>query len=112
MRRICLLVLAMATGLAFGQTTTPNAPSDPASELKALREMMAQQQQQIRQQQQQIKSMQDALNNDAAAGHVEDAALHTSANEVNAAISDVQDEKPKESPLSFRIGGAEFTPGG
>ncbi len=40
-----------------------------------------------------------------------DASMHTTAVPVKATV--VQEtEKPKESPLSFRIGGTDFTPGG
>src|SRR5215472_17617584 len=77
--QICLLVLV--PGLALAQTNAQNAPSDPtsvASELKALREAMAQQQQQIAQQQQQIDTLQKALEaKTAGTPHVEDATLHT-----------------------------------
>lgn len=112
--KICLLVLA--PGLVLAQTTAQNAPSDPtsiASELKALREAMAQQQQQIAQQQQQIENLQKALEaKTSSTPHVEDAALHTNTPaEKNVAGSDMEDQA-KESPLSFRIGNADFTPGG
>lgn len=41
------------------------------------------------------------------------ATLNTSAsNSVPRSASDAAQERPKESPLSFRIGGADFTPGG
>ncbi len=113
--KICFLVLA--PGLMLAQTTAQNAPSDPtsvATELKALREAMAQQQQQIAQQQQQIDKLTKALDEKTAGTpHVENATLTTNAPATaNAVASDVQEEKPKESPLSFRIGAAEFTPGG
>src|SRR5215471_4103221 len=112
--KICLLVLA--PGLVWAQTTAQNAPSDPtsvAAELKALREAMAQQQQQIAQQQQRIDTLEKALEaKTAGTPHVEDAALHTNPTATtNAVASDVQEKVP-ESPLSFRIGAAEFTPGG
>jgi hypothetical protein len=120
--KICLLVLA--PGFALAQTNAQNAPSDPASvasELKALREAMAQQQQQMAQQQEQIAKQQqqiDTLQKSldakvAGTPHVEDAALHTSAPAADgSAIASDMQEQPKESPLSFRIGGADFTPGG
>jgi len=112
--QICLLVLA--PGLALAQTNAQNAPSDPtsiASELKALREAMTQQQQQIAQQQQQIEKLEKALEaKTSGTPHVEDAALHTNTPaEKNVAASDME-EQVKESPLSFRIGAADFTPGG
>jgi hypothetical protein len=111
---MCLLVLAPA--LVLAQTNAQNAPSDPtsvAAELKALREAMAQQQQQLAQQQQRIDTLEKELEaKTAGTPHVEDAALHTSTPATtNAVASDVQEKVP-ESPLSFRIGGADFTPGG
>jgi hypothetical protein len=110
--KICFLVLA--SGLAFAQAAQNATPSDAptvADEMKALRDAVAQQQQLINQQQQQIDTLKKTLQEETVATpHVEDAALHTNA-PVNANV--VQgDEKPKESPLSFRIGGTEFTPGG
>jgi hypothetical protein len=112
--KICFLVLA--SGLAVAQNAPSSAPSDKpsvADEMKALRDAVVQQQELINQQQQQIDTLKKALQEETAATpHVEDAALHTNA-PVNAKNNAVQgDEKPKESPLSFRIGGTEFTPGG
>jgi hypothetical protein len=86
-----------------------------ADELKALRDAMTQQQQQIAQQQQQIDTLQKALEaKTAGTPHVENATLNTNAPSTSAATiaSDAPQDTPKESPLSFRIGGAEFTPGG
>jgi hypothetical protein len=110
--------LVLATGMALAQTnaqnTGPSGATSTADELKALRDAMAQQQQQIAQQQQELSALQKAAEaKKAVVPHVEDAALHNAA--VNAPVNEnvVQgDEKPKESPLSFRIGGTEFTPGG
>src|SRR5262249_51221360 len=114
-----LLWLVLVPGLVMAQTSTPNTGSTPATsvadELKALREAMTQQQQQIAQQQQQIEKLQKEVEATTAGNpHVENAALHTNAaTNVPAVASDTQQpEKPKESPLSFRIGGADFTPGG
>ncbi len=115
--KLCFLVLV--PGLVMAQTSTSNTGSTPATsvadELKALREAMTQQQQQIAQQQQQIDNLQKQLEaKTAGTPHVENAALRTNAPAETAAIaSDAQKpEAPKESPLSFRIGGADFTPGG
>jgi len=120
LEKICFVVLA--SGLALGQATAPNSGSagtgSVADELKALREAISEQQKQISQQQQQIQTLQQQLQ-DKTSGtpHVADTALHTSpapsaaTNTSNNTV--VQEtEKPKESPLSFRIGGTEFTPGG
>jgi len=113
---MCFVVLA--SGLALGQATASNSGSagtDPvADQLKALREALSQQQQQIAQQQQQIQNLQQQLQEKTSGTlHVADAALHTTPASAPAAATTVQEtEKPKESPLSFRIGGTEFTPGG
>jgi hypothetical protein len=77
---------------------------------------MAQQQQQIAQQQQRIDALQKQLEaKTAGTPHVEDAALHTNAPADTVKVASdaqAQDQPVKESPLSFRIGGADFTPGG
>jgi hypothetical protein len=114
--RVCFLVLT--PGLLLAQNSAQNTgTSSVADDLKALREAIAQQQQQIAQQQQQmvqqqqeLEKLQKALDEKTAGTpHVENAALHTPA-PATVAVQDT--EKPKESPLSFRIGGADFTPGG
>ncbi|HMF90134.1 MAG TPA: hypothetical protein VKL40_05785 [Candidatus Angelobacter sp.] len=115
--------LVLASGMALAQANAPGS-STVADELKAMRESLAAQQQQIAQQQQQISEQRQQIAQQqqqitdlrtAVAGtpHVENAALHTSAPNSAAAIaSDQQPERPKESPLSFRIGGTDWTPGG
>jgi uncharacterized coiled-coil protein SlyX len=114
LEKMCFVVLA--SGLALGQATANNSGSagtgSVADELKALREAISEQQKQISQQQQQIQTLQQQLETKTSGTpHVADAALHTAPMPVAATV--VQEtEKPKESPLSFRIGGTEFTPGG
>src|SRR5260221_13634431 len=111
-------VLMLASCLAMGQTPSPAAddPNSVAAEIKALREAMAAQQQQIAQQQQQIEKLQKQAaapqqdSSSADAGRLVNASLNTNG-PVNVAARPLQD-KPKESPLSFRIGAADFTPGG
>ena len=112
LQRMCFVVLA--SGLALGQTANNSSAGQGsvADELKALREAIGEQQKQIAQQQQQIQTLEQRLQ-DKTSGtpHVADAALHTTSPAPETTI--VQEtEKPKESPLSFRIGGADFTPGG
>jgi uncharacterized coiled-coil protein SlyX len=116
LEKMCFVVLA--SGLALGQATASNSSSagtgSVADDLKALREALSEQQKQISQQQQQIQNLQQQLQ-DRTSGtpRVADAALHTSPVAAPATTAVVQEtEKPKESPLSFRIGGTEFTPGG
>jgi hypothetical protein len=107
--------MVLATGMALAQTNAqnsgPSGATPTADELKALRDTMAQQRQQIAQQQQELLALEQTMQaKKAGTARVEDASLHTTA-PVNETV--VQgDEKPKESPLSFRIGGTEFTPGG
>jgi len=114
LEKMCFVVLA--SGLALGQATANNSGSagtgSVADELKALREAISEQQKQISQQQQQIQTLQQQLETKTSGTpHVADAALRTAPVPVAATV--VQEtEKPKESPLSFRIGGTEFTPGG
>lgn len=132
LQRMCFVVLA--SGLALGQATANNSGSaestSVADELKALRDAISQQQQQISQQQQQIQTLQKQLNTkdsdkqeSASAGsssnathaaentpHVVNASLNTTP--VSATATMVQETEKKESPLSFRIGGMDFTPGG
>lgn len=127
LRGLCFLILA--TGLVLGQnssntgsTTTPSV----ADELKQLRDAVAQQEKQISQQQDQIQTLEQQLATAKSAAakpasapaKVVDASLHTSSSVVTAAAAQPASDAPpqetarKESPLSFRIGGAEFTPGG
>jgi len=114
LEKMCFVLLA--SGLALGQATATNSGSagtgSIADELKALREAISQQQKQISQQQQQIQTLEQQLEKKTSGTpHVADAALRTAP--VPSAATAVQEtEKPKESPLSFRIGNTDFTPGG
>jgi hypothetical protein len=115
-------LLALASSMALAQTGSGSGQaqnSNVADELKALREaivaqqaQIAQQQQQMTQQQKQIETLQQALDaKTTVAPHVENAALTT--NTVpTVAVAQADVKKPTESPLSFRIGGTDFTPGG
>lgn len=135
LEKMCFVVLA--SGLALGQATAPNSGAagsgSVSDDLKALREAISQQQQQIAQQQQQLQKLQQQLDEknvakqqDASTSattgssssmktrmaentpHVTNASLNTTP--VSATM--VQETEKRESPLSFRIGGTEFTPGG
>jgi len=112
LRRMSFLVLASGMALAQASSGGQDQNSSVADQLKAMREAVAAQQAQIAQQQKQIETLEKALaENAAVAPHVENAALTTVAAPATAVTQgDVQ--KPKESPLSFRIGGTDFTPGG
>jgi hypothetical protein len=126
LRKICFLLLA--SGLALGQTNAPNTPpadSNPLNELKALREAIAAQQQQLAQQQkkinelrEQVAARQQAVSANSGSNvspRLIDASLHSSTSAAPAGPvpgAPVQEQEKKESPLSFHIGGADFTPGG
>src|SRR6185312_16142572 len=109
--------------LSFGQSNSANnngATDDSskiADQVKTLQSAIATQQAQIAAQQQQLETLQKQLDAQAAATpHVENATLTTvnssaSANPITPEMQ-ADTEKPKTSPLSFRIGGTEFTPGG
>ena len=114
LEKMCFVVLA--SGLALGQATATNSGSagtgSIADELKALREAISQQQKQISQQQQQIQTLEQQLENKTSGTpHVADASMRTVPVPVKATMAQ-EVEKPKESPLSFRIGSTDFTPGG
>src|SRR5215472_14850094 len=124
LKSLCFVVLA--SGFVLGQsssnTSSASTPS-VADELKQLRAAIADQEKQIAHQQQQIQTLEQQLsqvkrvaNNGEVSPQLIDAALHASTASANAAAPPASDappqEKPKESPLSFRIGGADFTPGG
>ena len=113
-RTFCLLVLA--SGMALGQASQPNN-SNVADDLKTLRDAIAAQQKQIAAQQKQLEMLQKQLDAKMTpTPHVENATLTTTTNgaatNANMAVVQSDTEKPKSSPLSFRIGGTEFKPGG
>ena len=100
----------LASSLLFGQSSTPSNGStgdttQVADQIKALQAAMAEQQKQLEALQRQLAEQKNA------APKVVNASLNTAGpTEASATQADVQ--KPKESPLSFRIGGTDFTPGG
>jgi hypothetical protein len=109
-RTFCLLVLA--SGMALGQANQQST-SNVADDLKTLREAIAAQQKQIAEQQRQLEMLQKQLDAKASGTpHVQNATLTTTVPAANTAAIQAESEKPKESPLSIRIGGTEFTPGG
>jgi len=113
-----LSVLTLFSTLTFAQSGAP--PDTVADQLKKMQDALAQQQKQIAVQQQEIETLRTQLATQSQA-HVVDAAMHTTtgaddlavpaAVAQNTALS-TPEEKPRNSPLSFRIGAAEFTPGG
>ena len=131
-KRLCFIVLM--SGLTFAQTSTSNdaaSTSNVADQLKKLQDAMSEQQKQITQQQQQILKQQQEMealrqqlgtkqdvsaNGGTVSPRLVNASLSTTtaANPSTQPASDAppQEEQTKESPLSFKIGGAQFTPGG
>jgi hypothetical protein len=126
LKGLCFVIVA--SSFMLGQNT-PNASSasdNIADELKKLRDAVTEQQKQIAQQQEQIQKLEQQLagkkdvtaKSNEVSPRIVDATLRTSSSSSSAAaarpISDAppQETERKESPLSFRIGAAEFTPGG
>lgn len=133
LKRVCFVVLL--SSLMAAQSGAP-ADSESAKIQKLLDAMAAQQKaiadqqqqiseqkQAISQQQQEIEQLKKQLNtqaqpdsnsNDSQFGHAVNASLTVpNTNPTARTVSDVaQETERKESPLSFKIGGAEFTPGG
>ncbi|MGE5321562.1 MAG: hypothetical protein ACM3SW_01785, partial [Actinomycetota bacterium] len=110
-RTFCLLVLA--SGMALGQANQTNN-SNVNDDLRTLKDAIAAQQKQIAEQQKQLEMLEKKLDEKlSAAPRVENATLTTTgASNTGVAMVQSDTEKPKSSPLSFRIGGTEFKPGG
>ena len=121
---VATLVVTLGTSFAQ-QAPSSGGDASVAAQLSQLREAIERQQQQMAQQQQEIErlrqqvSAQQAVsaNPASATPRVIDAALHTATAPTEVAAATVSDSaqeptKEKESPISFHIGGADFTPGG
>jgi len=108
-----LVVFFLISNLAFAQNTAPIAAQSSddakiADQIKSLQDAITQQQQQIHALQQELAERKKA----EGAPHLANTAL-TNTVAAPASTNVIQEtEKPKESPLSFRIGGTDFTPGG
>lgn len=108
-----LVVFFLISNLTFAQNASAPA-SAPASDdakiadkIKALQDAVTAQQQQIQALQQELAERRKV----ESEPHLANASLTTGA--APGTTTMVQEtEKPKESPLSFRIGGMDFTPGG
>jgi hypothetical protein len=111
--RLIFFVLLMSS-LMLGQSSSPgssspsNTTAQIADQLKSLQDAMALQQRQIQLLQQQLAEQKER---DEQA-RVLNATYTTPAPAPGSALASDTQEIPKESPLSFRIGGADFTPGG
>ena len=130
--KLCFLALSASLMLAQTTTDTPPASIVIEDQIKLLRQALAEQQQQITEQRQEIARQQDQIVEQSreiqtlqqqSATKKQDASMTAetlSPRVVNAALTSnasavakpAQQEQLKESPLSFHIGGAEFTPGG
>src|SRR5437899_5358149 len=134
LQTLCFLGIICSFG--FSQTISSSAEAGNTNvldELNKLRQTMADQQKsiaehqksiadqqgQIAAQQQEIARLRQQLGARAQNSSAQtpprivDATLNTSASSMPRSASDAPaQERPKESPLSFRIGGADFTPGG
>src|ERR1700731_428152 len=127
--------LVFISGLVVAQTGAPSAVADPpnlADEIKTLREAITEQQKSMQKQQLQIAEQQQEIEIlrtqvSAQAQPVSEKSAGASPRLLNTALTKIggsdraaepnfdaaiQESKTKESPLSFRIGGADFTPGG
>src|SRR5580765_2439792 len=106
-RHVWLLLLA--SSFLLGQSTpSNNTKSDDsriADQIKTLQDAIASQQQQIETLRQELAERKQA----EATPHLANAALTATG---TSAVVAQETEKPKESPISFRIGGTDFTPGG
>src|SRR5215468_1625938 len=119
--RLCCVILSSSLMLAQSNTSPGTSQSTVTDQINALRETLAEQQKRIAAQQQQIQNLQQqiAARNDGSGATISPRLVSTSLSSTSANNSAAQlasdlppQEKPKESPLSFRIGAADFTPGG
>jgi hypothetical protein len=122
LKSVNFLVLILFSAVMFAQSGANSAAASNASvadQLKQLQDAMAAQQKQITLQQQQIEALRTQLANQGQA-HVVDATMHPGATADDMAVAAVTqpssapegETEKKDSPLSFRIGEANFTPGG
>jgi hypothetical protein len=108
----------LMSGILAAQSSPPSDSdtSKMRDDVQKLLEAVQAQQAQIAQQQEKINNLEKALaDKSSGTPHVENASLVSPVPGVTvkpAASADFDQEGPKDSPLSFRIGGTEFTPGG
>src|SRR6476469_9899801 len=106
-RHVWLLLLASSflLGQSAPSNNTKSDDSRIADQIKTLQDAIASQQQQIETLRQELAERKQA----EATPHLANAALTATG---TSAVVAQETEKPKESPISFRIGGTDFTPGG
>lgn len=127
MRAVKTICFVAFISCLLAAQSSPPIESDSAKIQKLMDAMAAQQkaiadqQQEISQQRQEIETLKRQLNGqsqtaattEAQLGRAVDASLTVAnTNPAMHTVSDMAQEKPKESPLSVRIGAADFTPGG
>ena len=111
-KAFCFLLLAASMVWAQSTNSTPStSDSSLADQVKQMQDMLAAQQKQIQQQQDQIQKLQEQLTSSSSStpAHVENAVYHP-ATTIARASGDTGGTT--DSPLSFRIGGTDWTPGG
>ena len=117
----------IAAGPALAQDAAPGgsnaaASSNLAAEVQQLRSLMSQQQQQLADQQEQIAQLRRQLDSAAqlastaadggSGARLVNATFNSTGTSMAQPSSTPDSKTATESPLSFRIGGADFTPGG
>jgi hypothetical protein len=129
LRKMCFIALMSGLAIAQNQPSASNTNSDPsnlADQVKQLRELMVQQQKQLADQQKELEKLRQQVGTqpqpvaaNSTDGVNEPRLVNTSLTAPTAAkaaqpVSNApaQETERRESPLSFKIGGAEFTPGG
>ena len=130
-RAAWIFAVALLPGFAFAQQAAPDASGAQASsslsaEIQQLRALLSEQQKQLADQQRQIAQLRQQLNAAAPAMPVNVAGGSSAPRLMNASLdtppsgsafvepraTPADSDASAESPLSFRIGGADFTPGG
>jgi hypothetical protein len=107
------VLIFLISGVALGQSAPEDGSGKSVAEqLQTLQKTVEAQQAQMTEQQKQIEDLQRQLKDKQnTAPQVVNASM-TTTSEPTVAVAQSDVEKPKESPLSFRIGAADFTPGG
>jgi len=115
-----LFFVLLASSLMMGQASTSTTGatngqpqvSDQVVSQQVVSKQIQALQDSIAKQQQQIEQLQKALADQKNTPQVVNAALTTTGANSNTPEMQADASKPKESPLSFRIGGTDWTPGG
>jgi hypothetical protein len=110
-KAFAFFVLAVSMMWAQSTSSPTSTTSDVADQLKQLRATLEAQQKQIEQQQEQIQKLQEQLTTSSSkTAQLEPTVYHPGP--TTPQTTGDTGAPPKESPLSVRIGGTEWTPGG